>query len=203
MKKLISLKEVANYHEEGVRSIFVDSQTIITPAAKDLAEEYQIELKETACSEEKWQETKIGGCSTEDLIALLKRFLAETKEQPYEASYHKNGLKIVKGDTVKLQPDKGNERIKRQKIVRTKERDLTTELISLEQTCYSEQSDQDSVNYIISGEVELLISGERFVASQGDTIFIPQNTSLDWNVKDKAYVLATKGKQLAEKAIIH
>ncbi|MGM0125897.1 hypothetical protein IGI37_003298 [Enterococcus sp. AZ194] len=199
MKKLISLKEIESYHDEGATVIFVDSQTIITPAAKDLAEEYHIEFEERACSEAEWTLTETNGFSKEALVALLKRFLAETGNQPYEASYHESGLKIVKGNTVKLQPVAENGAIRSQEIVAAKEQGLTTNLLSLENTCYRERSGQESVNYILSGTVELMISGERLIANQGDTLFIPKGTETDWVVKGAASVFSTKVKEASHK----
>lgn len=199
MKRLISLKEVESYHEEEATVIFVDSQTIITPAAKDLAEEYHIVFEERACSDTEWSLTEADGFSKEALVALLKRFLAETGNQPYEARYHKSGLKVVKGTTVKLQPVARNESIKRQEIVHAKEHGLTANLLSLENTCYKETSGQESVNYVLSGTVELTIFGERLVACQGDTVFIPKGTETDWLVKGTASVLSTRMKEASHK----
>ena len=199
MKKLISLKEVEGCHEEGTTSIFVDSQTIITPAAKDLAEEYHIEFIKSACPDVEKILGEAGSFSKEALVVLLKQFLAETGNQPYEANYHKSGLKIVKGTTVKLQPIEGDESLKSQEIVHAKEHGLTANLLSLENTCYSETSGQESVNYILTGTVELTISGERLVAYQGDTIFIPKGTKTDWLVKGTASVLSTKVKEASRK----
>jgi ethanolamine utilization protein EutQ len=199
MKKLISLKEVESYHEEGATTIFVDSQTIITPAAKDLAEEYQMEWVERTCSNPAQTLAETDPFSKEALIALLKQFLAETGNQPYEASYHKSGLKIVKGATVKLPPVADNPCIKSQEIVHAKECGLTANLLSLEDTCYKETSGQESVNYILTGTVDLTIAGERFVAHQGDTVFIPKGTKTDWLVKGSASVLSTKLKEASRK----
>lgn len=199
MKKLISLKEIEGYHEEGTTSVFVDSQTIITPAAKDLAEEYHIEFEERTCLDTEWSLAEAEGFSKEALVVLLKRFLAETGYQPYEARYHKSGLKIVKGTTIKLQPVSGNETLKSQEIIHSKECGMTVNVYSLENTHYDETGGEESVNYILSGTVELMISGERLVASQGDTVFIPKGIKAEWLVKDTASVLSTKVKGASHK----
>ena len=52
MKKLICAKDVEALEKQGQKVMFIDSKTIITPAAKDAAKVFGIEFStEKKCSE--------------------------------------------------------------------------------------------------------------------------------------------------------
>ena len=86
MKQLISVKTLEEAHANGETECLVTQNTLVTPAAKDLAVEYGmtfVHRKETAKPMSAEEITK------EDLFAMLKQLIAdgglEADDKPFEA----------------------------------------------------------------------------------------------------------------------
>lgn len=79
MKTLITINEVRKCIEHGEKSIFVDSNTIITPAAKDMAAEHSIkftdEVVTKVCEEVVCEEKKV---VCEDKKVVCEESICET-----------------------------------------------------------------------------------------------------------------------------
>ena len=124
MKKLICVKEMEEFIKTGKTKFYVTSDMIITPSAKDLAKNKSIELTTESQGCELKSNINLNLSDSDlDSEAMLKLFKAmmnkgllqevlkclKGENLPYESECDVNGLKIVRGNTVKLDVfDTGN-----------------------------------------------------------------------------------------------
>jgi ethanolamine utilization cobalamin adenosyltransferase len=94
MKRLICYADIETAHQQGENYLIINEETIVTPLAKDLMEEYQFEIrKESPSSDNKLDEEDLGlSFSKESLITLLRKVLTEgnTSTDYFEADTYQN-----------------------------------------------------------------------------------------------------------------
>jgi ethanolamine utilization protein EutQ len=138
MKKLICVNDVENVEKQGQKVFYIDSNTIITPSAKDAARNYGIEFStEAPVCEVKGSEVQVceakssceeiasslakasdGGIDAEMVYkvfkammdkGLLNGILDSFSNKPYIAEVDASGLKVVRGNSVRMDVfDTGN-----------------------------------------------------------------------------------------------
>ena len=88
MKKLISLSNIKSLHDKGQTEIYIDEQTIITPAAKDYAKFNGMVFVEKKGDCRMMNDFDISGLSKEDLYKILKvlvdKGLLDTDTKKYD-----------------------------------------------------------------------------------------------------------------------
>jgi ethanolamine utilization protein EutQ len=200
MKKLICAADIEALHKEGEKCLLVTKQTIITPSAKDLAEEYQIVFQMQAETEGIIDLAPYESISKEGLVSLLRQLVAEAginqlSNLPFAYEKHTSGLKIVKGTTVKLNPvQPDNPRIRYQELITPTESRFSGGILEIEESSYYDDTGLESLSYVIGGELQLTIAGTTYTANQGDTIFIPENQAVSWSTPNKVTILCGKLK---------
>jgi ethanolamine utilization protein EutQ len=200
MKKLICAADIEALHKEGKKCLLVTKQTIITPSAKDLAEEYQIVFQMQAETEGIIDLAPYESISKEGLVSLLRQLVAEAginqlSNLPFAYEKHTSGLKIVKGTTVKLNPvQPDNPRIRYQELITPTESRFSGGILEIEESSYYDDTGLESLSYVIDGELQLTIAGTTYTANQGDTIFIPENQAVSWSTPNKVTILCGKLK---------
>ncbi|EOL43423.1 hypothetical protein [Enterococcus caccae] len=200
MKKLICAKDIETLHSNGDQVILIDKQTIITPSAKDLADEYQMTFKNKV-SENLKSLDGTQEITKEDLVNMLKKLLNEAgitgfEDSPFEYQKHKNGLKIIRGSTVKLSPISAtNENVCYQEILTSEESNLHLGILEINNSHFCEEDTLESINHVISGELSLTIDKTTFKASKGDIIFVPRHSAIHWSTPNKVTILSGKLKQ--------
>ena len=194
MKRLICCADIETAHKQGETYLIINEETIVTPLAKDLMEEYQIEIQhESDCIEQDLCEGEDMGLSfsKESLIALLRKVLTEGNAPTsyFEAKTHKNGLKVVNGETVKLskfETGKEGDKVFYQELIGKKEMSVNAGMLEITDTTFDLELTENEINYVISGSLSIIIDGIEFHAKAGDTIFIPNQSKITWCVKDHA-----------------
>lgn len=200
MKKLICAKDIETLHSKGDQVILIDKQTIITPSAKDLADEYHMVFK-------KGGSQRINTLSDpqeitkEYLVTLLKNLLNEAgitsfEEKPFEYEDHSSGLKIIRGSTVKLSPlNEGNEAVRYQEILTSQAENFKLGILEMDNSHFLEEDAEESVNYVMDGKLQVTIDEASFEVYKGDIIFIPQHSVIKWSTPSKVTILSGKLKR--------
>lgn len=195
MKTLITASEIKQYAEMGEKSIYVNKQAIITPAANDSAKELGIkfiigeELKNESINDSNINDIKEANLE-QDLIAKIVAEVMKVMSEPsglFQLSKEADpsGLRLIKGNNIVLEKfDTGNpeHNVKIREILNIKESpNLVTGFMTLEETKFDWKVACDEINYITEGTLELIIDGKNYVGNVGDVFFIPGNTQITFS----------------------
>ena len=210
MKKLICAKDIEELIVSGKKSIYVDGSEIITPAARELAINNQIEFT-TKCPKiensiaqnlEVKKYSNIEELDSEMLLnffrTLMDKGLLEnlveclkSKNPLFDSECGPNGLKIVRGNTVKMDVfDTGdpNARAYFQELVNKEESKMSAGFLVIEDSKFDWELTYEEIDYVIEGTLTVEINGKTYTAYPGDVLFVPSGSKVVWGSPDKARV---------------
>ncbi len=221
MKRLICAKEVEEACKSGKKSIYIDADTLITPSAKDEAASLGVEFVEGDCccqgnTVQNTATTPSAACSSGDnkgldsdmiykaLQAMLAKGLidgssfeggcAVSGDAPYAADSHCNGLKVVKGGSVRMDEfDTGNPnaKVSYQELVHKEESQMSAGFLVIDNSSFEWGLTYDEIDYVIEGTVVVTIDGKPYTAKAGDVLFVPKGSNVVWGSPDKARIFYT------------
>lgn len=199
MKKVICANEVKAAADTGLKVISMDSSTIVTPAAKDLAKELGVEFTLAAlmdgkqcCKPAEHQQTirQVPAIDRElicDIVkaVLAKGFLAKAPEKQMIVDREpQSGLKIVRGRTVNYEPfDTGNPgtQVAYREVVSKDESQMSAGFLTIEQSSFDWELSYEEVDIVLEGNLAITINGQTYEACQGDVLFIPKGSKVTWS----------------------
>jgi len=210
MKKLICAKDVEALILKGEKTLYVDGNEIITPSAQDLAKNNGIVFT-AAAPAPKVQDLGVNKTPSIDNIdsemllnffrkmmdkGLLEEMLQCLKQKnlPFEAECDPNGLKVVRGNTVKMDVfDTGNPNAKAyfQELVSKKESKMSAGFLVIENSKFDWELTYEEIDYVIEGTLTVEINGKTYTAYPGDVLFVPSGSKVVWGSPDKARVFYT------------
>lgn len=210
MKKLITAADIKKYAEQQETTIYVNPQCIITPAARDAANECKINIIVNTERKIVGAETKYSRNQVENLIknidtthlknvnpALIKKIVGEVmatlikSQQPPQIEKEADpcGLRLVRGDSVYLENfNTGNPQddVKIKEILNLKESpNMSTGFMELDNTSFDCDIKGDEVCYIIGGTLECTVNGNKYLGKAGDVLFVPANSKVKYSTQDK------------------
>lgn len=204
MKKLICVKDVEALDKQGKKVCCIDSNTIVTPSAKDTAKlcgiefSYEADSCEVKASE---PEKACGGEIDSTMIyAVLKTMLDKgllngmfesIPEQPYLAERDNGGLKLIRGNSVKMDVfDTGNpdNKVYYQELVSKDESKMSAGFLTIEKSSFEWELCYEELDYVIEGTLTVTINGKTFTAYPGDVLFVPSGSKVIWGSPDKARI---------------
>ncbi|MFZ7101276.1 MAG: cupin domain-containing protein [Peptococcaceae bacterium] len=211
MKKLITAADIRNYAEQKQATVYVGAQCIITPAARDAANDYQIRLITTeepvrTAGEERFPreqiENLVRGIDTSNLSAavspqLIEHIVGEVMQtlakckQPGELVKEADpcGLRLIRGNSVHLENfNTGNPRdqVKIKELLNLKESpNLSTGFMELENTVFDWSLKGDEICYIMEGALECTVNGNRYTGQAGDVLYLPENSQVRYSAREK------------------
>lgn len=225
MKKLISVKDIENAEKQGQKVLYIDSDTIITPSAKDAASACGIEFstddpvsKAKDCCEEKAcehlkvceEKNSCEGIASElakaceggidaDMIykvfkammdkGLLTGILDSVSDKPYIAEIDACGLKIVRGNSVKMEVlDTGNpnDKVFYQEIINANDGcSMNAGFITIEDCTFDWETTCEEIYCVAEGTLTVTVNGKIYVANPGDSVFFPKATKLAFGSPNK------------------
>lgn len=212
MKRLICVGDIEALNNEGKTVCIVGAQTIVTPAARDAADTFgitfcegepQAESIKTAVLSEKTSENNCGGIDgiTSDQIyqmlkvlmdkGLLGELLKCCNNKPYEFEAHANGLKVVRGKTVKMDVfDTGDPTATAyyQELVSKEESHMSAGFLVIDHSEFAWELTYEEIDYVIEGTLTVTIDGKKYTANAGDVLFVPSGSKVIWGSPDKARV---------------
>lgn len=210
MKRLICAGDIEALSNEGKKVCVVGPQTIVTPAARDAADTFGI----TFCDEEpKAEPVKAVSsekapaeiCGTDGITSdqiyqmlkvlmdkgLLGELLKCCNNKPYESESHANGLKVVRGKTVKMDVfDTGdpNATAYYQELVSKEESHMSAGFLVIDHSEFAWELTYEEIDYVIEGTLTVTIDGKKYTANAGDVLFVPSGSKVIWGSPDKARV---------------
>ncbi|GAB6158172.1 cupin domain-containing protein [Desulfotomaculum varum] len=202
MKKLVCADEVKAAAEKGQKIFCVEPNTIITPAARDLAKELGVEFT-TALSAENHtcqasvpppQDDQPKTIDRELIYHIVKAVLANSHlagvpvpspEPPFITDGDpQSGFKIVRGRTVKYEPfDTGDPstKVAYREVISKDDAKMSAGFLTIEKSRFEWELCYEEIDIVLEGCLTLTINGETFEACQGDVIFIPKGSKVTWS----------------------
>lgn len=203
MKKLVSANEVKAAAQKGQKLYRVDSNTIITMAAKDLAKELGVEFTEESFAEETRISTESGlqkkdsrenDIDPEMIFQVVKAVLTNTlqannpagsPDMPFRADGNpKSGLKIVRGRTVKLETFETGDsstNVAYREVVSKNDSQMSAGFLTIEKSSFDWELCYEEIDIILEGCLSITIDGETYHAYQGDVLFVPKGSKVTWS----------------------
>lgn len=197
MRKLICAKDIEEAIKENKTTLYIEKNTIITPSAKDMADEFNINfLEKQESSDSPFEDNMFKLFNLLNEKGMLEQFLKFLKK-PYYEKISKNGVKIIDGNTIKLEKLKINNKktnINNLEIMSFKNSDLSLGLMEILDGEIQYQTIEKEIYYLTSGKLEIMIDDEKFIAKTGDIVFIPENVDIKCNSKENVKMLYVKLK---------
>lgn len=192
MKTLICAKEIEKLREEGKTVCYVDSNTIVTPSARDAADAWGIEIKTSQNADISLAGDSLDSAQIYQVLkVLMEKGLLKGLFKPYECESHGNGLKVVRGDTVKMDVfDTGNPKAAAyfQELVSKEESHISAGFLVIDHSDFEWELTYEEIDYVIEGTLTVTIDGKQYTAHAGDVLFVPSGSKVVWGSPDKARV---------------
>ncbi|AKL96454.1 ethanolamine utilization protein EutQ [Clostridium aceticum] len=216
MKKLICAKDVETAEKQGQKIIYIDSNTIITPSAKDVAQACGIVFSteapvcetKPACEEKAPEMIKVSesvkacgdGLDSEMIYKLLKAMmdkgllsgiLDSIVNPKYVAESASNGLKVVRGNSVKFDAlDTGDPdaKVSYQELISKDESSMRAGFLMIDDSKFDRELTCQEINYVIEGALTVTIDGKPLTAYPGDVVYIPSDSKVTRASSGKAKV---------------
>jgi len=196
MKKLITIKEISDMKKNGCgKVIYIDSNTLITPGAKDLVSDLGMEIRYGHKDDnpekdvERIVKEKLQGMTVSDDIVsqIVKEVIkaigaADTSAPRIVKECDPSGVRLVRGESVTLDRfDTGvvSDKVGIREILSRKEcPNLATGFMEIEKSSFDWTLGYDELDYIVEGDMEITVAGNKYTGHAGDVFFIPMNTSI-------------------------
>ena len=119
---------------------------------------------------------------------------AQSKIDSFEKSIDaKSGVMSVRTSDVKPKPfdtGKAGDEVYLTDLFSLKESPrLGCGIMEMKASCFDWVLNYDEIDYVIEGRLEIIVNGKKIVGEAGDTILIPKNTAIQFNVPDFARFL--------------
>lgn len=205
MKKLICAREIEGLVKEGKKVMYIDSDTIVTPSAKDAAMTNGIEFSteapvcETTCCET--GKTNVDGMDSDMVFQVLKAMMdkgllqgvldsiTNQPQKPYAAEFDKCGLKLVRGNSVKYEVlDTGNpsDKVFYQEIINADDGcSMNAGFITIEGCNFDWECACEELYHIVEGTLTVGVDGKVYTAHPGDSVFFPKGAKVTFGSPDK------------------
>lgn len=205
MKNLITADDVKKSIEKGENCMIIDSNTIITPAARDYANDNKINFVDKPIEKPKQNAEAEGdtidkisqefaGVDRKLIEKIVKEVIAEKMLLKMTNSFQKlcdpSGLRLIRGNTVICEKfDNGNpdSNVGLKDIVNTKESpNMGAGFMTIEESSFDWELCYDEFEYIVEGNLDITINGTTYQGKAGDVFFIPKDSKITWSTKDYA-----------------
>lgn len=201
MKKLVCAEEVKVAAVKGQKTIGLECNTIITPAARDLAKELGVEFIASASAVENGifksnvlQKNEGLKNIDRNLIYQIVKTLLDNNllqgaaellsEKPFRTDGDpESGLRIVRGRTAKFKPlfpGDSNKNAAYCELVKKENCKMRAGFLTIEKSSFDWELFNDEINVILEGSLSIKINGNAFEACQGDVLLIPKGSKVTW-----------------------
>ncbi|MEG6617401.1 cupin domain-containing protein [Peptococcaceae bacterium 1198_IL3148] len=203
MKKLVCANEVKAAADRGQNIICVDTNTIVTPSAKDLARELGVDFTTDAsvaanhtCKDAGLQQKdcRINGIDPDVIYQVVKAVLSSrllasasgpSPEPPFVTDFDpKSGFKIVRGRSVKYQAfDTGNPstNVAYREVVSQNDSQMSAGFLTIEKSSFEWEMCHGEIDIILEGSLSITINGQTYHACQGDVLLVPKGSKVTWS----------------------
>jgi ethanolamine utilization protein EutQ len=201
LKRLICAKDVEEAQKQGKQVIYIDSNTLITPSAKDVARFAGIEFStevpsckpKNICKEKTLEDGSDSDVVYKVLKAIMDKGLLNeilhSISKPYISESASNGLKVVRGDSVKFDvfdTQNPDAKVFYQELINKEESSISAGFLIIDHSKFDWELTYEEIDYVIEGTVTVNIDGKTLTAYPGDVLYIPSGSKVTWESKDKA-----------------
>lgn len=208
MKKLICAKDMEAFVDSGEKIFFIDDGVILTPSAKDIAKNNEIEIttkkiinldckKKLDCEENLDYEKVLDifkAMVKEGALEEVIKTLTNINVSKFKVQCDGSGLKVVRGNSVKMDVfDTGNKdaKVHFQEIVNKDESKMSAGFLTIEDSKFQWELTYEEIDYVIEGTVTIEINGNTYIANEGDILFVPKDSKVVWGSPNKAKIFYT------------
>ncbi|MTI81609.1 MAG: cupin domain-containing protein [Firmicutes bacterium] len=195
-KQLVTAKDIEKIAGTGENVLYVQPGTIITPAAKDAAEEFSVQIKEESKGEPQQSIGVKDNTQTDVTPELIARIVKEVMASFQDGQavepireVDSSGFQLVKGDSVvfgKFDTGTPNDSVGIKELLAKKESvNMTAGFMELDSTSFSYNQKHEEVNYVIEGTLDISINGTTYHGKAGDVMYVPKNTVVTFSTIDK------------------
>lgn len=212
LKKLICAKEVELSGKQGQKIIYIDTDTLITPSAKDAAASYGIvfstdrppcgcEAPRTDGQQSCCKTSQKESIDSELIYQALKKLLEKgmlgnlmsAVEMPYLSEKDPEGMvKLVRGSTAKWKPlDTGNPSNKvfyNEVISASDGSSMNAGFMTIEKCDFPWDVACQEIYYVVEGTLTVKKDEQLFTARPGDVLFFRKGAKLTFGSPDKVKV---------------
>jgi len=214
MKRLICAKEVEALAQQGQKVMYIDTDTLITPSARDAASNAGIEFsteapQQACCSSEPAAEaqqccsSKSEGIDSEVIYNLLKNLMdkgalgnvmsALGQDVPYVSEGDGEGLvKLVRSSTAKWEPlDTGNpaDKVFYNELIGADDGSaMNAGFMTIENCSFPWDVACQEIYYVVEGTLTVEKAGKVFTANPGDCLFFQNGAKLTFGSPNKVKV---------------
>lgn len=215
MKKLICAKDIEEAEKQGQKVFCIEEGTIVTPAAKDAARTRGIEITtdasalaakntcetKVACETPSCEPAKVceGGIDSEMIYKVFKAMMEKgllngvfdnlVQQKPYISENDSCGLKIVRGNSVKLDTlDTGNpnDKVFYQEIINANDgSSMNAGFITIDSCNFDWETACQELYYVVEGTLTVTVEGKVYTANPGDSVFFPKGAKLAFGSPNK------------------
>lgn len=205
MKELICVRDIENILKSEERKVYVTSKTILTPSAKDIIKNNNIEVILKNDTEQKKNEFNLNDIDVDELTHFFKLLIKENLYQEvlerlltgeyYEQEKDATGFTLTKGESIRYKKiDKKNINILCQEV-RTGTQIAT--FLEIENSVFDKKIFLNEKIYIIEGKIEIQISDRKYTGKSGDILFVPSTVEkIKVNIKENTKMLSISEKSV-------
>lgn len=128
--------------------------------------------------------------SIEDMVRKIIAESLSKEERGFEKHVDASGIMSVKLNTVKMdkfETGKEGDKVLLKDVVTLEESPrLGCGVMEMKETRFDWTLKYDEIDYIIDGTLEINIDGRQVVASKGEMLFIPKNSTIEFSVPEYA-----------------
>lgn len=219
MKRLICAGEVKVVAQKGQKTFCIDKDTIITPAARDIARENDMKfILDAVATEESTVKAEKHDCVKNDvskavqpkqeinkdlLYEIVKKILTnkllstgctQLTKQPFEAERDAGGLKVVRGKTVTMEKfDTGDAstNVAYREVISKDESQMSAGFLTIDKSTFEWELFYEEIDVILEGSLSIAVNGKTYYVHQGDVLFIPNGSKVTWSSAEHAKLFYT------------
>lgn len=194
MKELICASQIEEILEKGEKKVYITSKTILTPSAKDIIANNNMEI----VLKEKFADTKreFKDIDMEKVIDFFKLLAKEDTyrdlimsllvKKNFDQEKDLTGFTLIKGKNMIFSHIKDkNINISYQEVLKEKEKRAT--ILEIENSNFSKKIDSEEVIYITDGKVSFEIDKRSYEGKEGDIIYIPSTVkAINFHIEERA-----------------
>lgn len=212
MKKLIDVAAVNAMKAEGKTTVYVDGDTLITPAARDAISSGGMTIQEGSCpvpettlSASCCQKSGEAGAPAGEVDPeLIYRVLLHMQKngrlqelldacsperRAYQAEYDAAGFKLVRGGSIRTEIlDTGdpaqNGKVRYREIIGKEDgSSMSAGMITIDDVEFGWETECQEIYHIISGCITVTIDGKTYEAAPGDSFFVKKGVKCSFGAK--------------------
>lgn len=194
MKELICASQIEEILEKGEKKVYITSKTILTPSAKDIIANNNMEI----VLKEKFADTK-REFKDIDMEKVIDFFKLLAKEETYrdlimslltkknfDQEKDLSGFTLIKGKNMTFNYIKDeNVNISYQEVLQDKEKRAT--ILEIENSNFLKKIASEEILYITDGKVSFEIDKRTYEGKEGDIIYIPSTVkAINFHIEERA-----------------